>query len=199
MKKLFCILLSVLMLITAVLAFNSCTPDAPEDSETTPAVTKTPTPEDSETTPAVTKTPTPEGYKVYTKGSLSFAYPSTWTDDVEDILQDPNGSGDNITIVSETKNDSHYQMTTDSFISEYKPAMEAMGFTISNVNVEQKTNNNGINVTKVSFDTAYMGINMKQTQFAVTFGDKTYTVTVTERVASATLVENVFQTIDKVG
>lgn len=185
MKKLFCILLSVLMLTTAVLAFNSCTPDAPEDSGTTPAVTKT---------------PTPEGYKIFTKETLSFAYPATWTESAEDLLlMDPTNNGNNITIVVTAEDDSHYQWDMNYFNSQYKPMIEAMGLSVSNANLEQKKNNNGIDITKISYTATYMGVSMLQTQYMVTIGEKTYAITVTERQTDEIMRNNVFQTIDKVG
>lgn len=169
MKKISSIALAALLVLGSMLAFASCKANAPE---------------------------IPEGYQVYENGDLSFAYPENWTKDDSStvLLMNPTGIGNNITVVYEGKTDMYAEMTVETFDELLRPAFEAMGMTLSNVTVKQKTSN-GLDVTEINYTAKFMGTTMEQTGFIVTVGDRTYTVTVTETTQDDTLVSNVFNTL----
>ena len=172
MKKISCIALAVLLMLGSMLAFSSCNAKTPE---------------------------IPEGYQVYENGGLSFAYPENWTktDGSTVILINPTGIGNNITVVYEGKTDMYAEMTAESFNELLKPTYEAMGMTLSNVTVNQKTSN-GLDVTEINYTAKVMDTTMEQTAFIATIGDRTYTVTITETTQDDTLVSNVFNTLYEV-
>ena len=171
MKKISCIALAALLVLGSMLALASCGAKAPE---------------------------IPEGYQVYENGGLSFAYPEDWTktDGSTVLLINPTGVGNNITVVYEAKYN-HKDLTIDTFNEQMKPAYEAMGMTVSNATVTQKTSN-GLDVTEIHYTAKMMGVTMEQTAFITNIGDRTYTVTVTETTQDDTLVSNVFNTLDEV-
>ena len=138
----------------------------------------------------------PEGYQAYSNDVLSFAYPKEWSANSGSVvtLMDPNGNGNNITVVYEAKTDLYDDMTVESFNSMMKPSYEAMGMTVSNVAVEKRTTN-GLDVVQISYDAKVAGQSLSQTAFITTIGDSTYTVTVTEMTPDAELVANVFNTL----
>ena len=143
------------------------------------------------------KTPEiPEGYQAYSNDVLSFAYPKEWSANSGSVvtLMDPNGNGNNITVVYEAKTDLYDDLTVESFNSLMKPTYEAMGMTVSNVAVEKRTTN-GLDVVQISYDAKVAGQSLSQTAFITTIGDSTYTVTVTEMAPDAELVANVFNTL----
>ena len=143
------------------------------------------------------KTPEiPEGYQAYSNDVLSFAYPEGWSANSGSVvtLMDPNGNGNNITVVYEAKTDLYDDMTVESFNSMMKPTYEAMGMTVSNVAIEKRTTN-GLNVVQLSYDAKVAGQSLSQTVFITTIGDSTYSITVTEMTPDAELVDNVFNTL----
>lgn len=172
MRKISCIALAALLVLGSMLALASCGAKAPE---------------------------IPEGYQVYENQGLSFAYPEDWTktDGSTVILINPTGIGNNITVVYEGKTDMYAEMTAESFDELMRPTYEAMGMTLSNVTVNQKTSN-GLDVTEINYTAKVMGVTMEQTAFITTIGDRTYTVTVTETTQDDTLVSNVFNTLYEV-
>lgn len=141
--------------------------------------------------------PIPEGYQVYDNGTISFAYPEGWTkqDGSTVILTDSEGSGNNITVVYENKNDMYASMDVEGFNTQLKPALEAMGMSVSNVTVTQTKNAGGVAITKLSYSASYMGVSMSQNLYITTVKDKTYTITVTEAKSDVKLRNNVFDTI----
>ncbi len=172
MKKILCIALATLLVLGSMLALAACGAKAPE---------------------------IPEGYQVYEYDALSFAYPEDWnkTDGSTAILTNPTGVGNNITVVYEAKTDLFETMTVESFNELFKPTFEAMGMSVSNVTINQKTSN-GLDVTEINYTATMVGMTMEQTLFVVTIGDRTYTVTVTEATQDDTLVSNVFKTLYEV-
>ena len=86
-------------------------------------------------------------------------------------------------------------MDLAAFNRDMKPAFEAMGLSISNASVAQTQNGAGLAITKVAYTATVEGVSMKQTQYIITVGEKTYVVTVTEVTADAALVTNVFNTL----
>ena len=139
----------------------------------------------------------PEGYKLYDNGDISFAYPDDWTktDGSTVMLMNPTGAGNNITVVYEAKTDIYDDMTISDFNDMFKPVFEAMGMTITNPSVSNSTNDNGLKIAKISYTVSSSGVNMKQTMYIMTVGQRTYTVTVTESTSDAALVKNVFDTL----
>lgn len=139
----------------------------------------------------------PEGYKLYDNGDISFAYPDDWnrTDGSTVMLMNPTGAGNNITVVYEAKTDMYEKMSVTEFNAQMKPAFEAMGMTITNVAINHSENGNGLDITKISLNNSYANVNMKQTMYIMTVGQRTYTVTVTEATSDAALVKNVFDTL----
>ena len=208
MKKLLSLLLAIFCL-TALVACNT----NDEDTEKNEKATRTETSATDDTsvssdTASVTEKETeeetrgevaiPDGYVVYENDALSFAYPKDWVkqDGSIVILQDA-ATGNNITVVSESKNAFYDTMTLKDFDTQMKPAYEAMGMTVENVKLERKTTATGMKILVVSFDNTTQGMTMTQTQYVTTIGDYSYTVTVTEVTPDATLVQNVFETLSK--
>lgn len=182
MKRILC---TLLVLIVICVGTNAC------GNETAPPETDLPE------TDQETEVPTPDGYAIYNNGSIAFAYPQDWTitDGSTVILVNPSGIGNNITVVYEAKNDFYKTMGVSDFETQMQPLFEQMGMAISNPSVEQTQNQSGIAITKITFSNTVSGVQMRQTMYISTVGDKTYTVTVTETTPDAVLVETVFNTL----
>ncbi len=169
---------------------------ATETEAVTEAVTEAATEVATEVATQVAVT-VPDGYTVYENEALSFAYPEGWIkqDGSVVILQDPT-NGNNITVVSESKNAFYDTMTLKDFEAQMKPAYEAMGMTVDNVKLERKENAQGLKLLVMSFNNTTQGATMKQTQYVTTIGAYSYTVTVTEVSAAADIVQAVFDTLN---
>ncbi|MBP3333300.1 MAG: hypothetical protein J6M35_04555, partial [Clostridia bacterium] len=142
------------------------------------------------------KEPTiPAGYKLYDNGDICFAYPEAWVTQDSSVVILTSESGNNITIAYETKSDFYKNMTADEFMSVLGPQFAALGQSISNVKVEQLTNDIGTAVTKISLNNMYLEINMKQTMYVIASGMRNYVVTVTEVNADSVLLDTVFNTL----
>ena len=193
MKKLLASLLAFLL----VFSLCACTKNEDNQSEDTSASISETT--DTTATTEQQKPVIPDAYQLYDNGTLSFYYPNTWnvTDGSIVILTDLS-NGNNITIVSEPKNDYYAALNTESFNTEMKPMLESMGMAISEASVKQTQNENGLAMTVIVYTAAYLGTEMTQTQYIVNVDDLTYSVTVTEMVADAVLVETVFDTLNTV-
>ena len=140
----------------------------------------------------------PDGYKLYDNGSISFAYPDDWsmTDGSTVILINPEGYGNNITVVYEAKNTIYDDMTVEDFNELLKPSFEAMGFSVSNPEVSIIKNKAGVTVTKMTYTATVDGISMQQTIFVTTANNRSYSITVTETWNDDELVETVFNTLN---
>lgn len=143
-----------------------------------------------------TAAPTPAGYTVYSNGDISFAYPEAWKkqDGSVVMLINKSGVGNNITVAYEAKTDMYDNFTVADFNSMMKPAYEAMGMAVKNPTVAHKEVG-GEKVNVISYTAAVNGTSIKQTQYIVNAGMRTYIITVTETTADAALVRNVFETI----
>lgn len=184
MKKIICYLLALCMAFCCVLALVACGGDETPDSSSLEA--------SSEVSAGYVL---PEGYQLYENGYVSFAYPSDWTvtDGSTVILQNTENTN-NITVVYENATDMYENMTTESFVADLQPTLEAMGMTVSGVKVTQKENG-GLAVTEMTYTIAFNGVSMGQTVYAVTVSDRTYSVTVTEVVPDSALVTNVYDSL----
>ena len=147
-------------------------------------------------TTVTTEAPVPMGYTTYDNGDISFAYPADWvkTDGSVVILKKLGGARNNITVAYEEKNDIYDTFTVADFNSMMKPAYESMGMAVSNPSIEHKEVG-GEKVNVISYTATASGGSMKQTQYIVNAGTRTYIITVTEMTADAALVNNVFNTI----
>ncbi len=200
-------MLIALTLVAATLCVFSACDDNGDPADTTTAATTTAATTTAATTESTTESTTasttgssvPSGYKLFSNDDISFAYPSTWEKDEEDgmaLLQGTQNTN-NITVVSEDATDIYDDMTAQSFEEEYAPIYELMGMTLTNVKVSHKTTN-GLDVIVISYDAEISGVTMKQTQYVITVGEYTYTVSITETVADPALAENVFNTLKEV-
>ena len=138
----------------------------------------------------------PEGYKLFSDGYISFAYPENWskTEGSVTLIQN-NSTGNNITVVYEAKTDYYEDLTVTKFNSELKPVYEAMGLSISDTSVKHKTNSNDVKITRLSFTTVAAGKSMKQTVLIFTVADRTYSVTITEVVSNTAVINTAFDSI----
>ena len=179
MKKIVLTLSALLILILAF-AMTSC-------GGTTETTTEA---------PVTTEAPLPEGYTLYDNGDISFAYPEklSKTDGSTVILSDGT-NGNNITVVYEDKTDYYEKMTTSDYATDLRPAFSSMGMTIKGYSVDQIKNAKGASLTKIAHTASVSEITLKQTMLIITAGEKTYTVTVTEMVNDAALVNNVLNTL----
>ena len=209
MKKLLSLLLATCCL-TALVACDAANRDKDQDdtdakttqaetgvSDDTSAATEIETETDAATEAETQSTVTaPVGYTLFENDALSFAYPKGWAkqDGSVVILQDA-VTGNNITVVSESKNAFYDTMTIQDFEAQMKPVYEAMGMTVENVKLERKENAQGLKVLMISYDNTTQGMSMKQTQYVTTIGAYSYTVTVTEVAADAELAKTVFDTL----
>ena len=174
MKRYFCLLMALFMMCCG-LTLSSCTNEPVE-------------------------VPIPEGYQVYDNGAISFAYPEGWTktDGSTVILTNPDGSGNNITVVYENKTDLYATMDVEGFNDKIKPSLEAAGMSVSNVSVTQTENAGGFDLTKMSYSASFSGVNMTQTLYILNTKDKTYVVTITETTPDTALKKNVLDTLKTV-
>ena len=204
MKKLLLILLTLLIAVSLC----ACSENKDDQSENTSATTtETTTTETTTTETTTTETTTAETtteqvkpvtreYQTYDNGALSFSYPKSWslTEGAVDMMMDAL-SGNNITVTSEPKSDYYATMNTETFCAEIQPTLESMGMAISNVSVEHTKNANGVEMTVIAYTANYAGMEMKQTQYITNVGNLSYSVTMTEMVDDAALVQTVFDTL----
>ena len=179
MKKTLALALALIMLCLSAFTFVACGGD---DDDTT---TKEPT-------------PIPTGYKKYDNGDIYFGYPDSWgkmeQDGVTIIMG--SASNNNITVASEEKTNMYETMDVDDFNLIIKPQLEGQGITVSNVNISNVKNDNGIKITKITLTASAYGISMSQTLFIVSTKDATYSVTVTEAQTEPGLVDTIFATLN---
>lgn len=184
MKKFLCALFAALLTVCSAFALCACNSDPAQT--TTAAPTKQP--------PVI-----PEGYALYSDGTIAFSYPGNWSKTVQGnitVLTNPTGQGNNITVTYEPKTDMYATMTAQDFTDVIKPTYDALGLEISGVSVTQTTNDfYEIAITRISFTTKAGTVSMAQTLFIHTFGERTYSVSVTEATSDVTLRETVFQTL----
>ena len=198
MKKIMCILLASVLLLSSLFVFASCeAEDTGDDEEENENENKEDNKEDNENNKEdENKEPTlPEGYTLYDNGEICFAYPAAWVINDSSVVILTSESGNNITVAYESKSDFYKNMTADEFMSVLGPQFEAMGQSVSNVKVEQLTNDLGTAVTKISLNNTYMEIAMVQTMYVIAAGVRNYVVTVTEVTSDSTLVNTVFETL----
>ncbi len=211
MKKFISLMLVFVLVLGSIAVFTACDSSDDKNPSKTEEVTTAATTEatTAETTAATTAAATtaaattgvviPDDYTLYKNNDISFAYPEGWvkTDASVVTIQNTENSN-NITVAYEAKTDIYKNMTVDSFNNTIKPVYDSLGMAVSNVKVSHKTNN-GIEITVISHNTTVNSTTMKQTQYILNSGSRTYTVTVTEAVADSELVENVLKTLILVG
>lgn len=192
MKKFICLLLA-LCCFTALAACTTSEKDPEETSSVAETQAATEAPTETEKV-LVTK---PDGYQLFENDAIAFAYPEGWvkTDGSVVILQDSTGTGNNITVAHEAANAFYGTMTMEDFNTQVKPVYEAMGMTISNATLEHVENDHGLKLLVMAFDNTISGTTMRQTQYVVTLGDYTYTVTTTEVAADEEMVQVVLDTL----
>lgn len=153
--------------------------------------------ENIETEPLQTEEPTTSEYSVYDAGNITFEYPGSWkvTEGTQVMFMDDKNAGTNMNLTAEAANPYYDILDTQTYIDAVVPIYESMDMTVTNVDVSHVENKNGVKITKIAMDMEYLGVQMDTTQFVVTSGDKTYTITVTEVVEVDGLVERVFDSI----
>ncbi|MBQ8497784.1 MAG: hypothetical protein IJ489_10080 [Clostridia bacterium] len=205
MKKLLLILLTLLLAVSLCACSENKDDQTEDASVSTTETTETTTTEmtTTETTTEETTTeqqkPITQEYQTYDNGALSFSYPKSWTlTEGSIVMMMDTVSGNNITVVSEPKNDYYATMDVESFNRDMKPALESMGMTVMTASVEHTDNENGVEITVISYTASYVGAEMKQTQYITNVGTLTYCVTITEMVDDTVLVQTVFDTLNMV-
>ena len=190
MKKLICTLLILTMIFSGLFALCSC--NSEENEKDTDAKITDATKDNATTKPAI-----PKGYTKFDNGDISFAYPSDWKKTEGSVTQiiNPTGAGNNITVVYEAKNTLYETAKESELKTLFSQSLSASGMSISNFKLSKTKNDNIQNIVKITYSASVNSVTMKQSLFIVTVGNKTYTVTVTETNADATLVNNVFNTL----
>ena len=137
-----------------------------------------------------------EDTRLHSDGCLSFEYPMNWIKMPfgVDMVMDTEGTGNNINVSYEAKNDLYDDIDIEKFNEVLKPAFEEAGLVVSNATVEKGTTN-GLDYILLSYDSVMGGSNMHQTQVITTVGERTYILTITEMVADPDLVETVISTL----
>jgi len=177
MKKIFCVVLALIVALGCMFALTACGKEEKESG--------------GEKIPQI-----PEGYTKYQNDAISFGYPENWTvkDGSVTILSDASGVGNNITVVSSEDDGTYKDMTMEKFDSIVKPTYEAMGMTISDASLENFTVK-GASVLKITYTVTATGVTLKQTQFIVSIEGKVHAITVTESTPDANLVSTVQETL----
>ncbi len=153
--------------------------------------------DDDDSKKTTTTTSLPDGYKVYSDGKISFAYPEDWTkQDGSIVMFKDTDSTNNINVVYEAKTTVYDTLSADEFEEAMNEAYASLGMSISNVTAANKKTN-GLSVRVFSFKTTLTSTSavMNQTQYVTTIGDRTYTVTVTESVDADDVVDTVFASL----
>ena len=194
MKKLLSAFLVLSLLICCIASFSSCDiieKILPQDNEEkTPEAEKTPEVEKKPAAPEV-----PEGYKLFKNDDISFAYPDNWGSEIGSItiLQELSTSN-YILVVYEAKTTMYDDMTVSEFEKLMQPSLSSAGITISNVSISKEKTNN-LDVIKITYDISSNGEESVQTIFITHVDDKTYSVTLTEVMASKEVKETLFKTL----
>ena len=194
MEKLLSAFLVLSLLICCIASFSSCDiieKILPQDNEEkTPEAEKTPEVEKKPAAPEV-----PEGYKLFKNDDISFAYPDNWGSEIGSItiLQELSTSN-YILVVYEAKTTMYDDMTVSEFKKMMQPSMSSAGLTISNVSISKEKTNN-LDVIKITYDISSSGVKIAQTIFITHVDDKTYSITLTEVMASKEVKETLFKTL----
>lgn len=132
----------------------------------------------------------------FNNGYISFNYPADCEKSESDgsvILVSQNGY--NINVTTEAASDFYKTLTVEGYKTQIQPSLEAMGFTVSDVVVEQTTNKGGVDATVIGYGCVYNGVMMYQIQMIVTAGDTCQVVTFTETVDCGDLSLEIFDSI----
>ena len=154
-----------------------------------------------ETTGGDTETTLPAGYAEYKNDGISFAYPEAWVLGTESpVMIVDADTGNNIMVVSEAKNDIYATLTAEAYIAAMGDAFASMGIQISEVTVDQIKTGGGEDATKIQHVTKTQAApeGMLQTQYIITSGELTYTVTVTQGTVVEGLLDTVIATLKTV-
>lgn len=196
MRKILCFLL----VMSCFLAFTACREEKGgenESAEGTVASTETEVGSGTEAGAETAPLMRPEGYSLFNNGTLTFAYPHGWvvSQDTLVFIQDASGNRNNITVATEDKTDQYDDLTVESYHEMMGSIFEGYGGSIANVAVEHTVNGHGTAVIVASCDATLFDTSMKQTQFIVTVGEKTYTITSTEVIEHAEMTQAIFDTL----
>ena len=142
----------------------------------------------------------PTGYRYYDNGNLRFAYPEEWerttSEGVTLLKAEKNSNGNNVTIARDPYSDEYLTMTDEEFETSIKSSYESVGMSVKSCKVTQVENEFGVKMTKLTCQTkADYSEWMNQTAFVIAAGSFNYTITVTEAVSDASLVDAVFQSL----
>lgn len=197
MKKTMTRLLAILLILGCFLAMTACD-EATESKEKTEFASEDNADGGEASKAPVAYTP-PQGYTLYQKGAISFAYPDSWTltDGSNPVMTGP--SGNNINLVSEVATEENTKLykslSKQNFMEYIGNALVAMGMTVSNVEIGKETNDSGVEMIVCTYDATYVGKQMSFCQYIILGKDNHYTVTATECVSMADVVEELFKSI----
>lgn len=135
----------------------------------------------------------------YKNDYVSFNYPSF----CEVIKTDgaayfTGGDEFSIDIVDDTESADMYDgLTVEKFTEMVGADISELGFTLSNASVETKKNQNGVEMTVISYRISAMGaiVNIDETVMAIRSGGTVQVITVTENVDCGELVQMVFDSV----
>ncbi len=181
MKKLLCVILAFILALSFATLLSGCNdPDEGAPGEDAPA-----------------EAVIPDGYQVYDNGDITFAYPEKWikNDGSVTILVNETGIGNNISVAYEAKSDMYEKMDENSFFDQLAPVLSAAGMDVYDVSVEHLENGGKVKIDRIRFKARYAQVDLVQTLFCLTVGERTYAVTVTETEPVGALVNAVFDTL----
>ncbi len=198
MKKRLLCLLALVLALGCLLALTAC-------DEKTESTAKTDSEEENESVESKDESQAPvaytpaEGYTLYEKGAVSFAYPADWSlaDGTNPIMTGANGN--NINLVTETATKENTEMykslSEQTFAEQIGNTLISAGITFSNVNVETRTNDGGVEVIYCSYDGTYVGVQMTFYQYIILGEKNHYTITATAVSDMSDIVEELFKSI----
>ena len=207
MKRLFCLMLALLMVCGMLTACNEA--DKPEETTTEATTTETTTTETTTTETTTTETTTTETtttetttenqpaveYAVFTEDGVSFMYPASWQKlEGFAILVDMT-TGNNISIVKEPAVYDYSQLNEAKFTTDFLPTFQSMGIEISSVSIAQTENALGTKMTFISMITTQNGVDCQQIQYVVTVGNYHHIVTYTEMEIDVLTQKNLFDSL----
>ena len=211
MKRFLSIFVCLVLLLSVNVIFASCDEDDGDAAATT-TVTTTEEPDDDDngekkkkpkvTTTAATTVPVvPTGYKMYTDGTISFAYPGEWTmtEELEGEVAFSSETGMSNLQLSNGVPAMLWELTPEDFESMMKNSLDEEGMSVSDFVYEENTID-GLKVKEYTFETTMleMEISMQQVMLFIKVDSTVYSLILTEYTPNPEIIDTLLSTLSKV-
>lgn len=137
------------------------------------------------------------GYTWFENDDIYFSYPEAWVrTELYGLIQfAPANGGNNIIITTSDYDPTFDNITVETVNTSLKPALEADGVTMSNINVVHDTKGE-TDIAIITYDVTYSTYTTNQTLYMFKVGEKIYSITLTEATKDASLVSTIYNSLN---